>query len=92
LHELRTPQTVIRGAAHNLKSGLIHEREQTGKYSELIIQPAEQLGENGGTIFTTAAVPVRLILELRPISPGIRTVSAAPFCKPFASAQLAICM
>jgi signal transduction histidine kinase len=44
-HELRTPLTVIRGAAHNLGRGVVHERSQIEKYSNLILQHAEQLGE-----------------------------------------------
>ena len=44
-HELRTPLTVIRGAAHNLNRGVVQERSQIERYSGLIIQHAEQLGE-----------------------------------------------
>src|SRR5580692_7625456 len=43
-HELRTPLTVIRGAAHNIKRGVISEPAQVEKYSNLILQYAEQLG------------------------------------------------
>ncbi|MBI3882591.1 MAG: HAMP domain-containing histidine kinase [Verrucomicrobia bacterium] len=44
-HEFRTPLTVIRGAAHNLKRGVVQEPEQVGQYSCLIAQHAERLGE-----------------------------------------------
>jgi signal transduction histidine kinase len=43
-HELRTPLTVIRGAAHNLRRGVVQDPERVARYSDLILQHAEQLG------------------------------------------------
>ena len=42
-HELRTPLTVIRGAGHNLLRGIAREPGQIERYSQLIIQHADQL-------------------------------------------------
>ena len=53
-HELRTPLTVIRGAAHNLKRGVVSERGQVEKYSGLIIEHVEQLGEMIEQVLTLA--------------------------------------
>ncbi|MES2439553.1 MAG: HAMP domain-containing sensor histidine kinase [Verrucomicrobiota bacterium] len=44
-HELRTPLTVIRGAAHNLKRGIVKDQEGIARYSGLILEHAESLGE-----------------------------------------------
>lgn len=44
-HELRTPLTVIRGAAHNLKRGIVRDEEGIARYSGLILEHAESLGE-----------------------------------------------
>jgi two-component system phosphate regulon sensor histidine kinase PhoR len=44
-HELYTPLTVIRGAAHNLQHGVVQEPRRIEKYAGLIIQHAEQLTE-----------------------------------------------
>lgn len=42
-HEFRTPLTVIRGAAHNLLSGVVTEAQQKERYARLIVQHAENL-------------------------------------------------
>ncbi len=44
-HELRTPLTVIRGAAHNLQRGVVTDRASVEKYSGLIIEHVEHLGD-----------------------------------------------
>lgn len=44
-HELYTPLTVIRGAAHNLRRGVVQEPERIDSYAGLIIRHAEQLTE-----------------------------------------------
>lgn len=44
-HELRTPLTVIRGAAHNMKRGIVKDTDGVTKYSSLILEHAEALGE-----------------------------------------------
>ncbi|MEO5913944.1 MAG: HAMP domain-containing sensor histidine kinase [Luteolibacter sp.] len=44
-HELRTPLTVIRGAAHNMKRGIVKDQEGIARYSGLILEHAESLGE-----------------------------------------------
>jgi signal transduction histidine kinase len=44
-HEFRTPLTVIRGAAHNLLSGVVTEPQQKERYARLIVQHAENLTE-----------------------------------------------
>ncbi|HEX7654809.1 MAG TPA: HAMP domain-containing sensor histidine kinase [Verrucomicrobiae bacterium] len=51
-HELRTPLTVIRGAAHNLKRGVVQDRSQIERYSALIIEHVEHLGEMVEQILT----------------------------------------
>lgn len=55
-HELRTPLTVIRGAAHNLKRGVVKQSDQIEKYSDLIMQHAEQLGEMVEQVLQLAGV------------------------------------
>lgn len=44
-HELYTPLTVIRGAAHNLGRGIVQEPHRIATYTRLISQHAEQLTE-----------------------------------------------
>lgn len=44
-HELRTPLTVIRGAAHNMKRGIVKDQEGVAKYSGLILDHAQALGD-----------------------------------------------
>lgn len=44
-HELRTPLTVIRGAAHNIKRGIVKNPDAVGRYSNLILEHSESLGE-----------------------------------------------
>ncbi len=42
-HELRTPVTIIRTAAHNLRSKIVSRPEQVAKYSALIQEESEKL-------------------------------------------------
>ncbi len=42
-HEFRTPLTVIRGAGHNLLSGVVRDPAQKERYLRLIVQHAESL-------------------------------------------------
>lgn len=44
-HEFRTPLTVIRGAGHNLLSGVVKDATQRERYTKLIVQHAENLTE-----------------------------------------------
>jgi signal transduction histidine kinase len=44
-HELRTPVTVIMGASHNLKRGIVKTPEAIDRYAGMISQHAEQLSE-----------------------------------------------
>lgn len=44
-HEFRTPLTVIRGAGHNLLSGVVKDAAQRERYTKLIVQHAENLTE-----------------------------------------------
>ncbi len=44
-HEFRTPLTVIRGAGHNLLSGVVTDAAQRERYTKLIVQHAENLTE-----------------------------------------------
>jgi signal transduction histidine kinase len=44
-HEFRTPLTVIRGAGHNLLSGVVQDPSQRERYLRLIVQHAESLTE-----------------------------------------------
>jgi len=44
-HEFRTPLTVIRGAAHNLLSGVVKDAAQRERYTKLIVLHAENLTE-----------------------------------------------
>lgn len=68
-HELRTPLTVIRGAAHNLKRGVVSERGQVEKYSGLIIEHVEQLGEMIEQVLTLAGAQKNTSAALRqPVS------------------------
>ncbi len=44
-HEFRTPLTVIRGAGHNLLSGVVRDPAQRERYLRLIVQHSESLTE-----------------------------------------------
>lgn len=44
-HEFRTPLTVIRGAGHNLLSGVVQDPAQRERYLRLIVQHSESLTE-----------------------------------------------
>jgi signal transduction histidine kinase len=44
-HELRTPLAVIRSAAHNLRSGIIQDKESVEEYASIVQQEARRLSE-----------------------------------------------
>jgi signal transduction histidine kinase len=58
-HEFRTPLTVIRAAAHNLKRGIVHENGQVEQYSKLIIEHADDLTEMVEQILALAGAQKR---------------------------------
>jgi signal transduction histidine kinase len=44
-HELRTPLAVIRSAAHNLRSGIVHDKEGVEEYAAIVQEEARRLSE-----------------------------------------------
>jgi signal transduction histidine kinase len=44
-HELRTPLAVIRSAAHNLRSGIVHDKEGIEQYAGIVQEEARRLSE-----------------------------------------------
>jgi His Kinase A (phospho-acceptor) domain len=54
-HELRTPVTVILGAGHNLKRGIIQKPEAIQRYGELILQHGQQLSQMIEEVLTFSA-------------------------------------
>jgi signal transduction histidine kinase len=42
-HELRTPLTVIQSAAHNLRSGVVRDRESVEQYAQIVQKEARRL-------------------------------------------------
>ncbi len=70
-HELLTPLTVIRGAAHNLERGVVREPERIGEYAGLITQHAEQLQEMVEQVLTYAGARKNALLATRaPVALG----------------------
>jgi signal transduction histidine kinase len=44
-HELRTPLAVIRSAAHNLRSGIIRDKEHVEQYASIVQEEARRLSD-----------------------------------------------
>src|SRR5437764_8783713 len=44
-HELRTPLAVIRSAAHNLRSGVVKDKEGVAEYATIVQEEARRLSE-----------------------------------------------
>jgi signal transduction histidine kinase len=44
-HELRTPLAVIRSAAHNLSSGIVHDKEGVEQYAAIVQDEARRLSD-----------------------------------------------
>jgi len=44
-HELRTPLAVIRSAAHNLRSGIVRDKEGVEEYAKIVQEEARRLSE-----------------------------------------------
>jgi signal transduction histidine kinase len=44
-HELRTPLAVIRSAAHNLRSGVVHDKEDVEQYAAIVQEEARRLSD-----------------------------------------------
>src|SRR5262249_18020426 len=44
-HELRTPLAVIRSAAHNLRSGIVHDKEGVEQYAGIVQEEARRLSD-----------------------------------------------
>ena len=44
-HELRTPLAVIRSAAHNLRSGIVHDKEGVEQYAAIVQEEARRLSD-----------------------------------------------
>jgi signal transduction histidine kinase len=55
-HELRTPLTMIRGAGHNLLTGIVAEPAQRENYLKLIVRNADQLTEMVEQLLSYAAI------------------------------------
>ena len=44
-HELRTPLAVIRSAAHNLRTGIVHDKEEVEEYATIVQDEAYRLSD-----------------------------------------------
>jgi signal transduction histidine kinase len=44
-HELRTPLAVIRSAAHNLRSGIVRDKEDVEEYAKIVQEEARRLSD-----------------------------------------------
>ena len=44
-HELRTPLAVIRSAAHNLRSGIVRDKEGIEQYASIVQEEARRLSD-----------------------------------------------
>jgi signal transduction histidine kinase len=51
-HELRTPLAVIQSAAHNLRSGVVRDREDIEEYAALVQTEARRLGDMVDQVLT----------------------------------------
>jgi len=70
-HEFRTPLTVIRGAAHNLRRGILHSPAQIKQYSQLIMEHADDLAEMvEQTLALAAAAKCGALVLPQPLAPA----------------------
>gem|GEM_PF-6871212 len=58
-HELRTPVTIIRSAAENLRSGIIADGDRVRSYGEVIVQNADRLGRGIDNVMTFSGMQKR---------------------------------
>ena len=74
-HELRTPLAVIRSAAHNLRSGIVRDKEDVEQYATIVQQEARRLSDmveevllyaetqSGRKKYTLEAIDVNEVIE-----------------------------
>ena len=53
-HELRTPLTVIQSAAHNLRAGVVHDKEGIAEYATIVQSEARRLSDMVEHVMTYA--------------------------------------
>ncbi|PYS43461.1 MAG: hypothetical protein DMG14_00915 [Acidobacteria bacterium] len=74
-HELRTPLAVIRSAAHNLRSGIVRDKQDVEQYATIVQQEARRLSDmveevllyaetqSGRKKYTLEAIDVNEVIE-----------------------------